>query len=234
MGQPLPDAAGLGHVAPLVGDGVGERHSQTHFEESGNRAGHFDAAEVQAIGALQLADELALHVMEGRQHAGDRLAVQWLEALGRGNRMPDRRRGFAQEVPFERRILEGSGGGEPAGTALLDRFLNGVYRPMSDHGQMGEALFDTPLVGRRAPIELDFAQAAGEFVGLGGNALKRMAVLFEFLKHYQELYSTPKEAERAPAPWRRPMCRSGPAPLQAYMLPAPLTGAVCALPARNA
>ena len=65
--------------------------------------------------------------------------------------------------------------------------FNGPDFPLTDHSQVGQTLFDTPLSGPRPPIELGLAEACGQFVGLSGNAFKYLTVLFEFREHHPEL-----------------------------------------------
>src|SRR5207245_8591397 len=103
-------------VAALVRGGVSERRPQADSQKPRDRGNHFDAPEVQAIGAFQLPDEPALDVKERGHNAGDRLSMQRLETARRGQLVPDWRSRFPQNIPLEGGVFEGAGGGQTAGS----------------------------------------------------------------------------------------------------------------------
>src|SRR5262245_41177148 len=91
-----------------------ERRAETHLQQLDDRRRYFDAAKIQSVGALDLRQKTALHVKKGRKDAGDRLAVDGDEPLGRADRIADGRLGFAQNVAFPRGVLEWSRTGQAA------------------------------------------------------------------------------------------------------------------------
>jgi hypothetical protein len=181
--QPFPDAAGLLHVALLVRGGLGEHHTQAQFQKPRDRRRHLDAPEVQAIGAFQLPNELALHVQKCRKHSGDGLVMQRLETARRWQFVPHRGGRFPQNIPFKGRVLEGPGGGQTTGLGLVDGGFDRLDLPLPDHGEMPQALLDTPLFGDWTPVELRLAKSRGQLVGLAGNLFEYLTMILQFLKH---------------------------------------------------
>jgi hypothetical protein len=170
-------------VALLVRGGLGEHHTEAKFQKPRDRRDHFDAPEVQSIGAFQLPNQLALDVQECGKHTGDRLAMQRLETARRGQFVPYRRCRFPQNIPFQCRVFEGSGSGQPTGFALVDSGLDSLDRPLPDHGEMAQTLLDTPLIGTGTPVELRLAKSRGQLIRLAGNLLEYVTIFLEFLKH---------------------------------------------------
>jgi hypothetical protein len=170
-------------VALLVRGGLGEHDTEAQFQKPRDRRDHFDAPEVQAIGAFQLPDELALHVQECGKHSGDGLAMQRLEPARRWQFVPYRGGRLPQNIPFKSRVFEGSGSGQTTGSGLVDGGLDRLDLPLPDHGEMTQTFLDTPLVGGGTPVELRLAKSRGQLVGLAANLFEYLTMFLEFLKH---------------------------------------------------
>jgi hypothetical protein len=170
-----------------MGGGLGEHHTQAQFQKPRDGRDHLDAPEVEAIGAFQLPDELALHVQKCGKDSGDGLAMQRLETARRRQFVPYRGNRFAQNIPFKGRVFEGSGSGLATGFSLVNGGFYHLDLPLPDHGEMGQTLLDTPLFGGGAPVELRLAQPRGQPISLAGNLFEYLTMFLEFLKHCLEL-----------------------------------------------
>ena len=90
---------------------------------------------------------------------------------------------FAQGETLPSRYFEGPRAGQTFGPRLVHRpfdFLN-LDRP--DRGQVSQTLFDRPLAGGWAPVELGLCQTCREFLGFGGNAFELLAIVVQLGVH---------------------------------------------------
>jgi hypothetical protein len=176
-------------MAPLVGGDLGEHRSQAHFEEPGDGRGHFNASQVEAVGAFQLQDQLALHVIKGRQHGGHWLAVQGDEMVRRGQRAADRRFRLVDDEPVYGAILEGALAVEATLFAPVDSLPDRADFPLAHHNKVRQAFLNGPFCGRRTPVETSLVELRGELAGLLLNLLKLLAIEFEFGDGHSRDYS---------------------------------------------
>lgn len=198
-------------MALPVRAGAGEHHPQAQLQKPRNGRGRLDALQVQAVGPFQLPDKLALDMEEGWQNPGNWLTMQRLEPPRRRELVPYRRPRFAQNEPIEGRVFEWSTAGEALRFAPVNGGFDGLDFPLPDHSQVSQALLDTPLSGRRTPIESGFAEALRQFVCLFGKVFKYVAMFFQFREHYQELYPAhmlPALVELTSTPWAVPVRRA--------------------------
>jgi len=176
-------------MPPFVGGNLGEHGAQTHFQEARDGGGDFDAAQIQAVGAGQLKEQLALDVEKGRQHGGYGLAVQRNKVPRRGQGGAHRRLGLVDDKPVDGAVLKGTLAGEATSFAVVDGLLDGADFPLPDHSKVSQAFLDGPIHWRRAPVEQRLVEPRGKFAGLLLDLFKLPAIEFEFGNGHSGDYS---------------------------------------------
>ena len=147
-----------------------------------------------------VSEKLALQVEEGGDDGSHRLAIERQEAARRPDLPPDRRLGHPHDEAVEEAVAERSASCEAARPAVLDGPFDSPDFPMSDNGQMRQALLDRPLVRRRTPVESLFVQAGGQFPGFHLDLFELPAVWIEFRSTHTRDYSEALTDGRRPLP----------------------------------
>lgn len=182
-------APGLLQMPALVGGDLGKHHPETHFEEAGNRGRYFDAAQVQALGAIQLYQELALDVEKRRQNGSHGLAVQGDEMLRRGHRSAHGGFRLVDDKAVDGAVFERT----PASQASLPALIDGLFQrtdfPLAHHGEVRQAFFDRPVLRGGAPVEACFVEACGQVASTLLDLMKLLAIEFKFGDGHTRDYS---------------------------------------------
>lgn len=176
-------------MAALVGGDLGEHRTQAHFEEARDRRRDFDATEIQAVGALQLKDQLALNVIKSGQHSGHRLTVQGNEVARRGQGTANRRFRLMDYKPVDGAILKRTLSGETLLLSVINRLIDGADFPLPYHGEVRQAFLNGPLGRRRTPVKACLVEIRGEVTGLLLNLLELTAIKLEFGDGHSRDYS---------------------------------------------
>ncbi len=157
-----------------------ESHSQTQPDQPADRRGHFDARQVETLGALGQQRQLTLQMQERRQYRRYRLFVQRTEASGRAELTFDRRFGLANHVSLQHAEAERAGTVQSMRLGMADRVLNRLNLPIPGDQQMRQAFLNRPLTGLRAPVEFFFIQAFRQSFGLPADLVEFLTILFDF------------------------------------------------------